>query len=293
MVVVQLAIQVVAVVVILVYIGVTNPEALQNPEAADELQTTIEQSMLELMAMISIPSVVITLGVVWLIRRFLDRRSLRSLGFQYPKEGWVSCWVLGILIGAVPMIAVAGLLYAMGGLEYKGWTISTLTLTLLIPGLLFAAFFEELVCRGYILKNFAEIDRVWLGIWFNSILFWLFHSLNPSAWQSPWVGINLVLAGVLLSLAYLAVDNLWFPTIVHFAWNFAQGPMLGIPVSGIQIGGMFDFELTEKLPVWVTGGQFGFEASAVCTLAELATCGVLYAYWKWCKAERMRDGQEI
>ena len=54
--------------------------------------------------------------------------------------------------------------------------------------------------------------------------------------------------------------------------------------SGLQIGGMVDFESSGELPEWVTGGDFGFEASAVCTLAELATCGALFAIWRYRRA---------
>ena len=60
-------------------------------------------------------------------------------------------------------------------------------------------------------------------------------ALNPNAWSSPLIGVNLFGAGVLLALAYMLSGNIWFPTVVHFAWNFAQGVLLGIPVSGIAI----------------------------------------------------------
>ena len=43
---------------------------------------------------------------------------------------------------------------------------------------------------------------------------------------------NLILAGVLLALAYERYERLWFPIGIHIAWNVASGPILGYDVSG-------------------------------------------------------------
>ena len=278
--VIQIAVQIVAVIGVLIYLSVTDPAALQGEASAVALEERLNEMMLELMALVSVPSVICTMGLIWLFRRFLDRRPLADLGFQRPEIGWLRSMVLGLGVGAFPMVVVTGILWSLGALDYSGWTIGAVTLAVLVPGLVFAAFFEEIVCRAYLLGNFRESRLPWIGIGVNSVLFWLFHSLNPSAWQSPLVGINLVLAGVLLSLAYLAANDIWFPTIVHFAWNFAQGPLLGIPVSGIQIGGMFDFEPNGQVPTWLSGGKFGYEASFLCTGLQLMMCVALFFVWR-------------
>lgn len=287
--VVQIAVQILAVVGILIFIAATDPALFQGQPSTTALEDRLNERMLELMAIVAVPSVFCTMGVIWLFRRLIDRRPLVDLGFGRPKIGWLATGLLGIIVGTFPMLAVTGILWLLGGLEYAGWTISGFTLAVLVPGLVFAAFYEEIVCRAYLLGNFKESQLPWVGIGVNSILFWLFHSLNPSAWQSPFVGINLVLAGVLLSFAYLAANNIWFPTVVHFAWNFAQGPLLGIPVSGIQTGGIFDFNANGQVATWVSGGEFGFEASALCTVIQLVMCVALFLVWQTKTRSRSSD----
>ena len=72
-----------------------------------------------------------------------------------------------------------------------------------------------------------------LGIFVSSLIFWLFHALNPAVWTTPLAGVNLFGAGIVLALAYLASGNVWFPTAMHFAWNAVQGILFELPVSGV------------------------------------------------------------
>ena len=38
--------------------------------------------------------------------------------------------------------------------------------------------------------------------------------------------------GVMLALAYLVYERLWFPIGLHLAWNIFSGPILGYDISG-------------------------------------------------------------
>ena len=116
-----------------------------------------------------------------------------------------------------------------------------------------------------------------LAVVFSSVVFWLMHSLNPSAWSSPLVGVNLFGAGVVLALAYRVSGNIWFPTALHFAWNIGQGVVLQLPVSGIRMDGVVDLEVNGAMPAWLTGGEFGLEASVLVTAVEAAQ--VLLFVW--------------
>ena len=109
----------------------------------------------------------------------------------------------------------------------------------------------------------------------TSILFWLAHSLNPSAWTTPVNAINLFGAGVLLALAYLVSRNLWLPTAMHFGWNAAQGVLLNVPISGIETPGWILVERQQGWPDWVTGGSFGLEGSVVSLALLAVTIAIL------------------
>jgi uncharacterized protein len=138
-----------------------------------------------------------------------------------------------------------------------------------------AAFHEEILFRGYLLQNLLDLRRPIFGVLFTSVLFWLVHGLNPAAWSSPFVAINLMLAGVLLALAYLISDNIWFPTAMHFAWNYFQGPILSIPVSGLTMQGLVDLRVNPDAHPYLTGGAFGLEGSAVCAGVQVIVIAIL------------------
>jgi hypothetical protein len=79
----------------------------------------------------------------------------------------------------------------------------------------------------------------------------------------------MVEAGVFLSAAYMLTRRLWLPIGIHAGWNFAQGGIFGVSVSGTGATGILQSTLTG--PVWLSGGEFGAEASVVA----IAICGTL------------------
>jgi hypothetical protein len=73
---------------------------------------------------------------------------------------------------------------------------------------------------------------------------------------------------VLLAAAYAFTRRLWLPIGIHFAWNFTQGGVFGVAVSGNDIPGLLQGRLSG--PVWLSGGAFGAEASVVAVVLCLA-----------------------
>jgi hypothetical protein len=134
---------------------------------------------------------------------------------------------------------------------------------------------EEILCRGYLLQNLIDIGRPRFGILFSSTIFCLLHAWNPAAGSSPIVAINLFGAGVTLALAYRVSRNIWYPTAAHFGWNFTQGVLFQVPVSGIKTDGLFDVSLVATAHTWLTGGAFGIEGSILATVAEIGMSLVL------------------
>jgi hypothetical protein len=68
-------------------------------------------------------------------------------------------------------------------------------------------------------------------------------------------------ASVLLTGAFKLTGRLWLPIGIHVAWNFTQGGIFGVTVSGHPGEGLFQGTLTG--PDWLSGGAFGAEASVV------------------------------
>lgn len=248
---------------------------------------TQPEVMLRMQLVVTLPQLAMLMGLVWLARTLLDKRPLQSLGMKRPRRGWPASIAGGVALGAAPILLSVGVLAALGALKITG--VHTVWLTaLLVPAFGVLAFNEEIVVRGYILQNFVDIDRPVAGALVSSLFFWLAHSLNPAAWSNALVGVNLFGAGIVLALAYLASGNIWFPTVVHFAWNLTQGVVFELPVSGLKTDGLIDVSV--DAPIWLAGGAFGLEASVLITIAEILMALLLgWSLWRRAQPERNRS----
>jgi len=258
------------------------PQAAQRnaDNARLSVQTFVEDndSMLILSGVLIVATLPMFLGWVLGCRKLLDRRSIVSMGFVRPRSS-IFTLLLGLLAGALPIAITTAIVLALGGFEWHGTRWTSVVLWSIVP-LVLAAFEEEFIFRGYVLQNFLDIRRPILGLVVSSTLFWLAHSFNDHLWTSPLGAINLFFAGILLSLAYLASGNIWFPSIMHFAWNYTQGPLLNIPISGQNVPGIVDLRRVDSAPAWLTGGGFGLEASAVCLLCQIVVAILLFKVWR-------------
>ncbi len=211
---------------------------------------------------------------VLMFRRLVDRRSLVSLGFSLGRGMWRD-FLAGLASGIVLMSAVFWILYLLGCIHIQSvhWPIGDLAMLFLFCFIVGSQ--EEIVFRGYLLNNLLTSANKYLSLLAVSVLFALFHALNPNLSVAGL--LNIVLAGLLLGIYYVHRRNLWFPIGLHLTWNFFQGAVYGIPVSGVSFPSLLEVEVTgHKL---LTGGQFGFEASLLSSAAvAVATVLVHVAY---------------
>ena len=91
----------------------------------------------------------------------------------------------------------------------------------------------------------------------------------------------------LLGINYIYTKNLWFGILLHFSWNFFQGPLLGFEVSGLPLQSLLqhDIQGSELL----TGGKFGFEGSLVATV--LLTMAIVILAWVYEKKYAPANGE--
>lgn len=176
----------------------------------------------------------------------------------------------GVAAGTLLFCLVAAIAAAVGAYRIAGRDPAPEFLLPLISTAIMPAFMEELLFRGILFRWIEEFGGSWAALIISSALFGLVHSQNPGAtWFSSFAVA--VEAGLLLGGAYMLTRSLWMPIGIHAAWNFTQGPILGVPVSGGPVHGLFKAELSG--PAILSGGAFGLEASiiaiAVCTAAGL------------------------
>jgi membrane protease YdiL (CAAX protease family) len=137
---------------------------------------------------------------------------------------------------------------------------------------------EEVVFRGYLLPVLSARGTIVTGVVVSSILFGLLHSLNPNMGILPLV--NITLAGVMFALYALVEEGLWGVFGLHSAWNWVQGNVLGLAVSGSTLGPSL-IRLQEAGPDWLTGGAFGPEGSLFVTLLLTAlSIGLGWQLWR-------------
>ena len=137
-----------------------------------------------------------------------------------------------------------------------------------------AVIHEELVFRGYLFQKTRAWNRMF-AIASSALLFGALHTLNRGV--TPIAIANLVIAGVLLALAYEWFERLWFPIGVHLVWNLASGPILGYGVSGYASATTL-FVTSGSGRSWLTGGAFGLEGSIWIAMVELI--GVAALLWR-------------
>jgi hypothetical protein len=194
----------------------------------------------------------------------IERRPFRSVGFQWSR-GVASEIGLGLAVGSALQTGIFGIAWLCGwaSVQVEGpvWDVLVLGTLLFVP----AALIEELFVRGYLLPTLSEAWGSRLALVVTSMLFGALHALNPGA--SPLAFLGTTAAGVMLGLAYQWSGRLWLPWALHFAWNFAEGSLWGMPVSGLEAPSVIRTQLHG--PVLWTGGAFGPEAGLLGLIAVI------------------------
>lgn len=194
-------------------------------------------------------------------------RLVEKQWFSTAREHILPNMGKGLLTGLVYFCLVVGIM-ALSGL-YKIGSVNFELESIVLPLCLFfvVAVGEEIVFRGVI---FRMVDQRWgtgVALIVSALLFGFMHIANPGAtvWSSVAIAIE---AGLMLGATYKVSDSLWFPIGVHWAWNYIQGPVLGFAVSGGDTPSIISPVING--PAFLTGGEFGAEASIFAAAIGLA-----------------------
>jgi len=219
-------------------------------------------------------------GATLIARRFFDRRTFRSLGFDTDRHTLPDLLV-GFLIPAAQMALVYAIEWALGWTRWEGWAwetspASTIAGALLLSLVVFilVGYQEELLSRGYHLQNLIDGSGLRWALVISSTIFALLHLFNPGA--GPAAVVGLVFAGIFLAFGWLRTGRLWLSIGLHIGWNFFEGTVFGFQVSGLDLFKLMRHTVTG--PAWATGGSFGPEAGAVMVPAYALGVGLILAY---------------
>ncbi|TFH37344.1 MAG: CPBP family intramembrane metalloprotease [Anaerolineales bacterium] len=216
----------------------------------------------------------------WLARRFLDRRSFRSLGFKLTRRTW-SDLAVGFTLPGLLMGLVFAVELLFGWTTFEGWAWQAAQprqiVIDLLSGLLFftlVGFSEEILSRGYHLQNLRDGLNLQWGLLLSSSVFAVLHALNPN---SSWVStLGILFAGYFLAYGWICTGQLWLSIGLHIGWNFFEGNVFGFPVSGMATFRLIDHRTIG--PVWITGGAFGPEAGLIILPAMALGIYIMHVY---------------
>ena len=188
-----------------------------------------------------------------------------------PGQAFRGGFWIGFLWGLVFLTALLGLIHLRHGFDFGSSALHGRELlrdaALWAVGFLLVALFEESAARAYPLFTLTEGIGFWPAAFILSSAFGATHISNRG---ETWVGaFAAMLIGLFFCFTVRRTGTLWFAIGFHFAWDYAESFIYGVPDSGITITGHL---LNPSIhgPVWLTGGTVGPEASGFVFLVIAA-----------------------
>jgi len=187
----------------------------------------------------------------------------------------------GFLYGIAMQLLTVAVIYVSGGYEIDIsnsalLNIPELGLAVIMPpvilliGFLIQGSSEEVLMRGWLMQEVAERHGVKLAIIFNTIVFSLLHGFNIPVGPVLFLGlVNIALVAIFFSFYALNERSIWGVCGWHAAWNWLMGVGLGLKVSGqdtLDMPMFVDINTNPASQWWISGGDFGPEASVAATL---------------------------
>jgi len=279
--------------ILLMASGGLSAEAATAPDFAMEFARKL-QAMPVFTVLITLASLLAVFAATWVAGRVFDRRKFADFGFRFSGLWW-SDFAFGLFLGAILMVFIFLVEWLLGWVDITGQMVAVQAGASLAVGLMVAAvrficvgIYEELLSRGYMLRNLGEGFKnlgispklaILIGYFLSSIVFGLLHAGNPNATLIS--TINLMVAGLFLGLGYILTGELGISIGLHITWNFFQGNVFGFPVSGMASNASL-INISQGGPNIWTGGAFGPEAGLIGLIA-IALGGimtVLYVRWR-------------
>lgn len=259
-----------------------------DPEAITEYVYNFMSSLPSLYYAIVLISTAFMIVAAILYCKLFEKRKAYTLGFT--ARGCLPEYLMGIGIGAIMISLPLAVCIATSSVSL------TLTPNANYPmiALFFLAFLiqgmaEEALFRGYLMTSLARKLKVWPAILISALFFALFHLGNASF--SFVAFLNIFLFGVFAGVFMLKRGSIWAVGAIHAIWNFFQGNVFGMNVSGIV---KFDSVFTStqsNVGAILHGGDFGLEGGLGVTVVLLvALLGALLMPTK--KSEHIEESQD-
>ena len=206
-----------------------------------------------------------SLLTVVLVTLLIERRNPARIGLDLRR--FARDWLKGAAVGAAYLAASLGILALLGSYQITGFAFAGQALAAGFVLHVLVGVFEETLFRGILFRFLEEGFGSWIALAMTASFFGFSHLSNPNA--TTWSAIAIALeAGVLFGAVYMATRSLWAAMGLHTAWNFLQGDIFGVAVSGNGAPDSLFKPIIQGNP-WLTGGAFGIEASVISVVLGL------------------------
>lgn len=198
--------------------------------------------------------------------KVLFKNDLSLIGLKALNKKEIKNLILGLVMGIIAItLAFILILLSKSGVLVNSLLEPRFSLSLVLYLILFilVGFAEELLSRGYIIGAMeASNNNKWFAIMVSAVIFSLMHYGNNGFSFIPF--LNIFLVGILFGVMYVKTKSIWLSTGFHITWNFFQGCIYGMPVSGITTPKLY--EMTFVGNSILNGGTFGPEGGLIVTM---------------------------
>ena len=222
-------------------------------------------NMPEWMTIVTLISELLIIVVVCLYCRFVEKRKLNTLGFK--TEGAILNYLKGMFFSLV-IFSVAYLICVLTkSITFDGiaQNISVIYIVGYFIGYMIQGMAEEVLCRGYFFVSLTRRYHVINSAIFSALFFAMLHGMNAGV--DGLAMFNLFLYGLFAALLFADCENIWIVGAFHSVWNFVQGNLYGISVSGNKItSSIFTSTSVDGGATVINGGSFGMEGGSAITI---------------------------
>lgn len=211
---------------------------------------------------------------------FVDKRPLTTIGFGPPR---LFDLLTGTIIGALIFAAPLGLLVGLGAAtiqpDLSSFAADALALALITC--FFNVVTQEVLVRSYIFQELWAKYGAWIATGVTTAFFVAIHAgALMQGTQGLLAGLNIFVASLMLSIAYVRTGQLWLAIGLHLGWNGLQGPVLGINVTGNENPfGHWRVLAFDGDPL-LTGGSMGVEGGLVGLVGPLIGLAIVALLFK-------------
>ena len=198
--------------------------------------------------------------------KVLFKKDLSLIGLKALNKKEVKNLILGSVMGiAAITLAFILIIISKSGVLVNSLLEPRFSLSLVVYFILFifVGFAEELLSRGYIIGAMeVSSNNKLFAVMVSAVIFSLMHYGNNGFSLIPF--LNIFLVGILFGFMYVKTKSIWLSTGFHITWNFFQGCIYGMPVSGITTPKLY--EMTFVGNSILNGGTFGPEGGLIVTM---------------------------